>query len=1087
MQQLLIKQTKCFVLLLFVFFAATGAFAQALTVTGKVTDEKGGGLPGVTVLLKGSTNGTATDPEGNYTLAIPNGNATLVVTFIGYSTQEIAVNNRTAIDISLKPDTKALEEVVVIGYGQTVSKDALTGSVSSVGAKQLQDVPVSTAAEALAGRLAGVQVTTTEGSPGAEIQIRVRGGNSITSDNSPLYIVDGIRMDNALSILSPQEIQSIDVLKDAASTAIYGSQGANGVVLITTRGGRDMKTQVTYNGFAGVRRIVNKLEVMNPYDYALYQYQIYNYNTNEETRNSFRDRYGRYEDLELYKNMPTTNWQDEVFGQEAFSQTHVLGLTGGTKATTFNFTLNHTDEEGIMLNSGYVRTLASLKFDHNVTERFRVGVNTRYSRQRVNGVGTSNTGTQSSNRLRNAVRFRPFVAPGLESQVDVFDEDYANLTNLTSPLLLANQELRYDYRNDINLNGYISLELVKGLTYRGVVGINNNDRRTNNFNGPITSVARQNADMPVIQMGEGEGLTLTQNNTLNYQRKFGADHDFNILLGQEIVTQQARSANITTKWLPVDITPEQAFAGIQKATPPVGLIQDAPSTSQSGTRLFSLFTRAMYNYKGKYLTTLSLRRDGSSLFAPENRNAYFPSVQLAWRVSDEPFMDQTNNWLSDLKLRLSYGTAGNNKIGLDLYKTMFGTSTNDGYAFSEAITPGFVSSDLANSFIRWERTISRNVGLDFSLFNSRLNATVDVYKNNTDNLLLRARIPQTSGYESQIQNVGQTENKGIELQLDGNIINNRDFTWNANFNVGINRNKIVNLGTDPSGNLLNSYLEYSGWVSATYQDFLVEVGKPIGQFYGYVTDGYYGVDDFNATFDAANNTWTYVLKEGIANSRNIALGNRDPQPGDLKLKDLTDDGSSMVTTNDRTVLGNAQPKFIGGLNQQFAYKGFDMSLFMNFSVGNKVYNANKIEFTTQYLYRDNNMLALMNDRWKMFDDNGVQVTDPEQLKALNANTKYWTPPVGQYFLHSFAIEDGSFLRINNLTLGYTLPETLLMRTKILSKVRVYGTVNNLLTITGYSGYDPEANTRRSNPLTPAVDYAAYPRSRYILGGVNVTF
>ena len=1075
-------------LLLLLFASVSQVWAQALNLQGKITDENGGGLPGVTVILKGTSNGTATDAEGNYSLSVPDANGTLVITFIGYTTQEVPINNRTAINVSLKPDIKALEEVVVIGY-TAVPRSELTSSVSSVGAKQIQDIPVSTAAEALTGRLAGVQVTTSEGQPGAEISIRVRGGTSITQDNAPLYIVDGIQVENALSFLSPQEIESIDVLKDAASTAIYGARGANGVVVITTKGGREMPTQVTYNGFAGVRRIVNKLDVMKPYDYVQYQYQIYNRNTNEDTRNSFQERYGRYEDLELYRDMPFTDWQDEVFGRAAGSQTHILGITGGTKTTSFNFNLNHVDEEGIMLNSGYTRTLASFKFDHSINDRFKIGLNTRYSRQLIEGVGTSSSGSQGTNRLRNSVRFRPFVAPGLESQVDEFDPEYANLTNLTSPVLLANQELRYNYRNDVLVNGWFSYELMKDLTFKSVFGITNTDQNQNTFNGVVTGIARQNNAQPVVQMTDGNQFSITNSNTLNYRTKFLEDHTITAMVGQEIWQRDTKSNNVTTRWLPTDITPNQAFAGIQKATPPNGLMQEAPSTAESGQTLFSLFSSVNYSFKDRYRATFSVRRDASSLFAPENRVGWFPSAALAWHIADENFMAGTRNWLSDLKLRVSMGAVGNNRIDLDLWKTMFTASANDGYAYGEAVTPGFASNSLANPIIKWESTLSRNLGLDYSILNNRISGSLDFYLNTTSNLLLLAQIPQTSGYTSQLQNVGETQNKGVELQINGVVIDKPDFTWNANFNIAHNQNKIMSLGLNSNGQPLNSYTLGSGWIgnSNTFIDYIVEVGKPVGQFYGYVTDGYYKIDDFNATFDVANNTWSYVLKEGIPNSREVALGNTAPQPGDLKLKKLSDSQNMMIGPDDRTVLGNAQPKFIGGFNQQFAYKGFDMSLFMNFSVGNKVYNANKIEFTTQYLYRDNNMLSLMNDRWKWYNEAGQLVTDPEQLAAMNQDTKYWTPPGGQYFLHSFAIEDGSFLRLSNLTLGYTLPESLVSRTKLFSKFRVYGTVNNLLTITGYSGYDPEANTRRSNPLTPAVDYAAYPRSRYILGGVNITF
>jgi TonB-linked SusC/RagA family outer membrane protein len=1069
-------------LLLWLLFAASyGLSAQTRQLKGKVTDDSNQPLTGVTVMIKGSKSGTQTDANGDFTIAAAAGKVTLVVSSTGYKESTITTDGSTPITVKLEKANSSLDDVVVIGY-QTVRRRDVTGSVTSVSGKELKDIPLSSAAEAITGRLAGVQVTTTEGRPGADILIRVRGGGSITQDNTPLYIVDGIQVDNALSILSPQEIESIDVLKDAASTAIYGARGANGVVIITTRGGREMKTQVNYNGFAGVRKIINKLPVMNPYDYVRYQYQVYNYNTDQQTKDAFRDNYGRWDDLELYKTMPFTNWQDEVFGQDAFNHTHVLGVTGGTKTTTFNFNLNHTDEEGIMLNSGFVRTLASLKVDHKVTDRFRVGMNARFSLQRIDGVGTSSNGTQGNNRLRNAVRFRPFIAPGFESQVDEFDPEYANLTNLTSPVLLANQELKNDYKNDVLVNGYASLEILKGLTFKTVLGITQANRKVNTFNGVVTSVARQNNNQPVVNLERYEIFSLTNSNTLTYKVPLGANHSLDLLAGQEIWQQKTISNTMTVKWLPTDISAEQAFAGIQKATPPNTLIQDAPSANQYEEKLLSFFGRVNYAYDGKYLATATIRRDGSSKFAAQNRNAVFPSMALAWKISQEKFM-QNVNVLSDLKLRFSLGSSGNNRIGNDLYKTMFSAGSSDGYAFNESVIPGFYAPELANANLKWETTISRNLGIDFSLLNNRINASIDLYSNNTKDLLLSSKISQTSGYLRQYQNIGKTSNKGVELQVSANVVSGRNFSWNTSFNIAFNKNKIENLGLDATGQPLKSYLETSGWVSATYQDFLVEVGQPIGQFYGYVTDGFYTVDDFN--YNAT--TQVYTLKDGIPNSRDIALGNRDPQPGDLKLKKLTNTSDMRISAADRTVLGNAQPKFIGGFNQQFSYKGFDASIFMNFSVGNKVYNANKIEFTTQYLYKDNNMLALMNDRWKWYDDNGVKVNDPAQLSKLNANTKYWTPPAGQYFLHSFAIEDGSFLRISNITLGYSVPRELLKKTKILSQFRVYATVNNVATITGYSGFDPEASTRRGNTLTPGVDYAAYPRSRYILAGINVTF
>ncbi|UYQ94869.1 TonB-dependent receptor [Chitinophaga horti] len=1069
---------KVLVLLLTLLFPFLAAWPQTRQIRGKVTDDKKEALIGVTVSVANTSIGTVTDANGQFVLNVPgSGEVELNFSILGFKKKKLRTDGKSAVNLVLEPDMSSLNDVVVIGY-QTVKRKDLTGAVSSLGPDALKDMPLSSAAEAITGRLAGVQVQTTEGRPGADITIRVRGGGSITQDNSPLYIVDGIQLDNALSVLSPQEIESIDVLKDAASTAIYGARGANGVMVITTKGGREMKTRLSYDGYAGARQIVNKLDVMKPYDFVKYQHQLYNRSADD--RAAFEKNYGRWEDLDIYKNMPFTDWQDEVFGRNAFTQTHVLSVMGGSKTTSFNLNLNNTQEEGIMIESGFKRTLLSFKFDHKVNDKLKFGLNTRYSSQRIDGVGTSNTGSQGTNRLRNSVRFKPFVAPGDESSVDEFDSEYALLTNLTSPVLLAKNELRYQYRKDVILNGWFNFEIIKNLNFRSVIGTTITNSRDNVFNGSITSTARQNANMPVASMGTRELRSLTNSNTLSYRLTLPKKHQADVLIGQEIYQTDVTNSNMTVKWLPVDITADEAFAGIQKATPPAGMIQDAPTSSKGLTRQLSFFGNAKYSYDDKYLFNASLRYDGSSKFLYDNGFAAFPSAGVAWRITKESFFTP-QRWLSDLKLRFTYGASGNNRIGDNLFKTMYNTSTSS-YAFGEAITPGIAPLSLANPRLKWETTIARNLGLDFTLFAGRLSGAVDFYHNNTRDLLLDARVASTTGYTTQLQNIGKTENRGVEVQLNAVILNKKDFSWGANFNIGANRNKIVTLGTNPNGEPIKSYLVRSGWENNLY-DFLVEVGSPIGQFYGYVTDGFYTTDDFD--FNASNNT--YTLKAGIPNTSAAALGAREPQPGDLKFKKFSDKADMKVGEEDRRVLGNAQPKFTGGLNQQFMYKGIDLSIFVNWSYGNKVYNANKVEYTTAYLYKDNNMLSLMNDRYKLFDENGQRVYDPGQLKAMNVNTKYWTPSLGNYTLHSFAIEDGSFLRISNVTLGYSLPEAMLKKTKVFTRVRVYATVNNLHTFTKYSGFDPEASTRRSNPLTPAVDYAAYPRSRFILGGVNVSF
>ncbi|MFD2285501.1 SusC/RagA family TonB-linked outer membrane protein [Pedobacter petrophilus] len=1064
------------------FFGFTTVHAQNKQLTGTVKDKADGqALVGVSVTVKDSKSGVSTDANGGYKIAVPGKGAVITFAYVGYKTRVVTLADQTKLDITLEEDANNLQEVTVnIGYG-SVRKEALTGSVSSVSGKDIDQFPVSTAAQALAGKLAGVSVTTTEGSPGAEVVIKVRGGSSLTGDNSPLYIVDGIQVENALSILSPNEIQSIDVLKDVASTSIYGSRGANGVVIITTKSGKPGKPIISFDAYAGARQIVNKLDVMNPYEFVKYQYELYNNNTAQDVKDTFTKRYGTFEDLDIYKNIQNIDWQDKVFGRQAFSNTQVLNLSGGTAKTTYNVSVNNTSEDGIMLNSGFKRTFASVRLDHKFTTKLRVGLNARYSRQRVDGVGTTSTGSQGTNRLRNSVRYQPYA--GGSDSGDLFDADYLT-TGLSNPITLASQELKYDYRNDLISSAYAQYSILKNLTFKSTVGYNRLSRHINTFNGPVSNVARNNGGLPAIQLDTVSQKSFINTNTLSYKPDLGKNHSLDVLVGQEINMVDIDSRTTVTKFFPVGISADDAFT----SPVPPNTIQDRPTSLISGTRQFSLFSRLSYAFKNKYLATVNFRTDASSLFAEGKQWGYFPSAQVAWRVTEEKFIkDLELDWLNNFKVRMSYGAAGNNRIGQDLFRTLFYiSSTNGGYATADNIVqPGLISGTatgniLSNPNITWETNLSTNAGIDIDLFKNKLSLSIDYYDNKTKNLLLNANVPQTTGYATQQQNVGKTQNKGFELQLNYQAIKTQDFNYTTSFNISFNRNKIIELQ-----NGVNSYITQSGWVNSL-GDFKVEVGQPVGQFYGFISDGRYAIDDFSYVQNATTGAYTYTLKPNIANSR-VLLGNREPQPGDMKVKKLSSATSMTIGDDDRTVLGTSQPKFTGGFNNQFAYKNFDMTVFVNFSYGSKVYNANKIEFTSQYNVKDNNLLSVMNDRWQNFDNNGVKVTDPNVLTAMNANTTMWTPTGGNYALTSYAIENGSFLRISNVTLGYTLPQKFIKRTGFISKLRVYGTVNNLYTITGYTGYDPEANTRRSNPLTPGIDYAAYPRSRYILAGINLLF
>jgi len=961
-----------------------------------------------------------------------------------------------------------MNDVVVVGYASQRRRD-LTGSISSVGAKQLKDIPLSSAAEALTGKLAGVQVTTTEGAPGADVLIRIRGGGSITQDNAPIYIVDGVQVENALSVISPQDIASVDVLKDASTTAIYGARGANGVVIITTKSGRPGKTIVSYNGYYGYREIAKKMDVLNPYDFVLWQYE----RSKLVNDTSFARTYGStFDTLKNYQNVPEINWQEEVFGRKAMYQGHNISLSGGSQNTTFNLSLTANKEDGILLESGFDRYLVNFKIDNRASDKFRFGFITRYIDQKVRGAGTTNSGTRTTNRLRHSIQYRPFEIPTAPSSDD-FDEDYYNKSaNIINPVILTQAEYKRSYTKGMNVSGYFTYNFLKNLQWKTTAGFDNTYSKADQFFSKITSTARNSNSLPVANIAEQNSVTFNNTNTLQYSmKKIGGHHDIDLLAGQELYETRAKSSFFETRYFPADITAEKALANMGLGSAPTGSSQPRPSTNETPpSRIFSFFGRVNYAYESKLLASFSLRADRSTKFKYENGMLLFPSGSIAYRFSQEKWMESTSSWLSDAKIRAGFGTAGNNRIGDLLYLQLYGVTGE--YALNHNVLPGFAPPALANEDLKWEKTVSNNIGLDLSMFRNRLQFTVDLYKNSGKDLLLQVAIPPTNGYSSQLQNVGSTSNRGVEFQINFNAIQKKYFTWTSNFNISFNRNKVEDLGG------LSQQTRNSGWQGSDgADDYLVKVGEPIGLMYGFVADGWYTVNDF---IDTIPGVWK--LKPNIPSSINIAGTVR---PGTLKVKDINGDGQ-ITTDGDRAVIGNANPDFAGGWNNQFTYKNFDASLFINFVVGNDIYNANKIEWTDG-TFPNLNMLDIMKDRWTNIDAAGNLVTDRVALTKMNENAKIYSPPSAQrYFLRSDAIEDGSFLRINNLTIGYTLPANIMKRIKI-SSFRVYGTINNLATFTKYSGYDPEVTARRTDPLTPGVDFAAYPRAKTVVFGVNLSF
>jgi TonB-linked SusC/RagA family outer membrane protein len=1095
--------------------------AQTRDITGTVTSyENKQPVAGVTVTVKETKKAVVTNALGKYKITVDNNAKTLVFSSTGFVLQEFPIGGNATVDVQLLPEVKQMEDVVVVGY-QTVRRKDLTSAVSSISAKDLKDNPSNSAAEALAGRLAGVQVLSSEGAPGADIDIFVRGRNSITQSLSPLYVVDGVQIDNALSILSPQDIQSIDVLKDAASTAIYGARGSNGVIIITTKGGRNTggKTTVTYNGFFGINQITKELDMMDPYNFVLYSYERAKYTenpTDTAVAAQYIKRMSNYDTIApTYGNyVNPMDWQKKMMGRNALQSTHNISISGGTSATQYNLSLTLNKQEGLLLNSDYDRKLASFRLDHVINPKAKVGFNVRYNIQKVTGAGTSDIGGAGSNRLRQYTRYRPFILPGQTE--DFYDADLdarnpGNGLNELNPLQLMNAEYRLRRIANLNISGYFNYNILKKLSFRTTIGYSVTNTESRSFDDTLTATSRAASRLPLLGLNNNDVITLNNSNVFTYSNPslFGSRHSLDVLVGQEIYQVNNKVRILQVNYFPVGTKPDVAFANLGLATPPVGLAQPKPSSTEFNQTQLSFFSRLAYKYRDRYLLTLNFRADGSSLFGPDysspipptdptNRKwGYFPSASVAWVLSQEDFMKNLS-FTNFAKLRFSYGQAGNNRLSPYGFTTGYSPPSNAGYGINDVLNYTLtLPTRLGNPDITWESLNSLNIGADLGFLNNRFTLTTDYYVNETKNLLLDNKIPPTSGYTTQYQNVGTIRNTGLEFQLAATVMNKKDFSWNASFNIAFNKNKIVSLGKQ------QKFTANSGWFSTTNNpdDYLLQVGDQVGAIYGLKVAGFYTPDDFtttrvfNATYPGL--TWQYNLKAGLADPSKV-LADR-VAPGQIKFVDVNNDGR-ITLDSDRTIIGHAIPKFTGGFNQTFNWKGFDASIFINFSYGNDIFNANKLEYANAYGV-DANMLAIMNDRWKVIDSKGNLIqkeiatpsvavigVSPDSMAAINAGAKIWQPSksTNGFAANSFAVEDGSFIRINNITVGYTFSSNVMKRLHI-SSLRAYATIYNVATITGYSGYDPDVNARRSNALTPGVDYAAYPRGRSFIFGVNVSF
>lgn len=1049
-------------------FGVSVAHAQNRQLTGTVTDKADGQpLVGVSVTITDSKTGASTDANGVFKISIPSKGAILTFTYIGYKSKNISVTTQTKLDLTLEEDANTLQEVTVnVGYGVVRKKD-LTGAVSSVGADVIAAAPVSSALEAIQGRVAGVNIATTEGSPDADIVVRVRGGGSITGDNSPLYIVDGFPV-ASIADIAPQDIETIDILKDASSTAIYGSRGANGVILVTTKNSKDGKTTIAYNVFTGVKNLANKLDVLSPLDYVTWQYER---SLLDNSPDDYTKYFGNYQDIDLYGNVPSNDWQEIIFGRTGTTFNQNLNISGGGEKTKYSLSHSYVKDKAIMQLSDFERQNVNFKLNHKLYDRLTLDFGFRYANTKIKGGGANEQNEVSSadSRLKNAMIYPPFPVPGLTTTTETDDE-----FNLYSPLISISDNDQYIQRKTYNINGAVSWDIIDNLRLRSEVGYDGYRNDQDRFYGTTTYYVRnvpaaENQNLPAIIFTNSNRNSFRNTNTLNYNfsKILGEKHHLTALLGQEFIKTELDILTNVVHGFPESF----GFQDARKLSTQ-GKANSIDNNFSPDDKLLSFFGRANYDYLGRYLISATFRADGSSKFSPENQWGYFPSVSAAWRISEENFMEGTRPWLNDLKLRASYGTAGNNNIPPGQMNQTFQNSVTtwvNGFNNYWA-----ASKTMANPDLKWETTVTKNIGLDFTLFGSKVTGTVDAYLNRTKDLLLQFPVAGT-GYDFQYRNIGETQNKGLEFSLNWNAIKKTNFDLSFSANINFNRNKIISLGA------IKNINGTSGWASTEINvDYLVEEGASVGRIYGYRNAGRYEVSDFTG-YNAATNTWT--LKPGVVNGSEF-LGTI--RPGKMKIEDISGDGK--IDLSDRTVIGNANPLNTGGFSVNSRIYSFDIGAYFNWSYGNDVYNANKIEYTSTSKYNSRNMLSIMGsgNRWTNLRADGTISNDPAELEAMNANTTLWSPYMKTFVLSDWAVEDGSFLRLSTITLGYTLPAKIASKLKM-KKLRIYASAYNLWLLTDYTGFDPEVSTRRRTNLTPGVDYSAYPKSKSFVFGLNVNF
>ncbi len=1050
-----------------------GKVSEVRKLSGNVVDEKGEPLLGASVLIKGTSVGAVTDLDGNFTIADNGAGKELTVSYIGYKPATVKIDSSDKYSIKLESSSLNLDEVVVIGYGVQKKRD-LTTAISSIKASELVDQATTGIEEALVGRLPGVQITQTEGTPGGGMNIKVRGTGSITAGTEPLYVIDGVPMSdlankgtdvivNPLSGINMNDIESIEVLKDASAAAIYGSRGANGVVIVTTKQGKEGKPVVSYDGYTGWSQSTKKLNLLNAYEYAELCYDAHNNayldllaskgikggsptDSNEERLAILGVKAGTTnvnylipEEIMPYINgvqgLPDYNWQDAVL-RTAFKQKHSVSVTGGQKGVSYYLSGNYADEDGIVLGSSQTTFggRAKMKVQY---KKFRFGTNVGLSHILSDLVPTEDRYSKET-----IIATATMAAPVMPIYAEDGSYDFSHYRwsykqpQLINPVALANLREDKMTRNKVTTNTYLEYDILKGMRFKTEFSTDLNSFRRNVFRPSTlpTTVYKTPPSIPSGSTRTKDSFSWIWENTLTYDKKFADKHQLTAVGAFSMQKESLDISSISATDFPNDLIHTLNAANIATDW----------SSSREAWSLMSTLARAQYNYDGRYLASAAIRADGSSRFGKNNRWGYFPSASAGWYVSEEEFMKDIN-WLDNLKLRGSWGKSGNFSIGNYEYFSRLSTDTYVTGAGIGVKEVGLFPSSEANPWLGWEKTSMFDIGMELGLLNM-FRLELDFYDSTTSDMLLKVRTPEISGYSYKRKNVGKVNNKGFEVNLSA-MNTWGDFSMTNTLNYSMNRNKVLDLGGPTE--MVDVYQ------SVVY--FITKVGEPIGNYYTLVTDGVFMNQE---EIDIANDP----------NDKRIATV-AGAKPGDLKFKDINGDG--VITDDDKTITGNYMPDFTYGFTSNMKYKWFDLSATLQGVYGNEIASIQR-RYIDNMEGGGNGMRSALN-RWKSESEPGDGFTYRANRSATGKNS----------VISTWHIEDGSYLRISNVTFGVTAPDT--WRKKLgVKNLRVYFSAHNLFTFSNYSGYNPEVSNS-TNPLMPGIDYGTYPLARTFAVGVNLGF